>query len=68
MGCKHKNKSWKIGFCLITFSKIILIPVFSPQIVALGQTRHLRKFSGFVRRNFFYKDFTASSNLSTIIF
>ena len=38
---------------LITFSKIYFDACFSAQIVALEQTRHLRPFSGSVRKNLF---------------
>ena len=41
----------KIGFWLITFSKNYFGASFLEHIVALDQSRHLRPFWGFVRKN-----------------
>ena len=45
-----KIRNEKIDFLLITFSKIYFDACFSVQIVAFDQTRHLRPFSGSVRK------------------
>jgi hypothetical protein len=53
MDCNMKIRKEKMGLWLITFSKIYVDAWFSAQIVALDQTRHLRPFSGSVRKNLF---------------
>ena len=53
MECNMKIRNEKMGFWLITFSKNYFDACFSAQIVALDQTRHLRPFSGSVRKNLF---------------
>jgi hypothetical protein len=53
MECNMKIRNEKMGFWLITFSKNYFDACFPAQIVTLDQTRHLRPFSGSVRKNLF---------------
>ena len=54
--CNVKLRNEKIGFCLIISSKKYFDPCVLVHIVALDQTRHLRPFSGSVRKNYSCED------------